>query len=108
MKINLNQVIKKPKKTHKEKDDPFLKPGSTEPFCLRDAIIQALLSWDPNDRSVTGDDKDKQFKLYRKVLDNPDEVDFTSEEIVRLKELIGKGYGPLIVGQTWEMLEGKE
>jgi len=46
--------------------------------------------------------------LATRIYANPEELDLTIEEIAKIKQLIGKGYGPLIVGQAWDMLEGNK
>lgn len=97
MKINFNQTIKQ-----LGKDEPLFKPNSKEPFSLKDAAIEALLVPEENQ---AGEEKVKRYLIATRIYANPDGVDFTVEEIATIKKVIGKGYGPLIVGQTWELLE---
>ncbi len=99
MKINFNQQLKQ-----LGKDEPLLKPNSTEPFCLKDAAIEALIMPEENQ---TGEEKAKRYVMATRIYANSDGPDFTLEELATIKKVIGKGYGPLIVGQAWEMLEGE-
>ena len=99
MKINFNQPIKQ-----LGKDEPILKPNSTEPFCLRDVAVEALLAPEENQ---TGEEKAKRYVMATRLYANPEGVDFTVEEIAKIKQAIGKGYGALVVGQSWGILEGE-
>ena len=101
MKINFNQQLK-----ILGRDEPLLKPNSTEPFCLKDAAIEALLAF-TTEENQTGEEKAKRYVMATRVYANPEGPDFTLEELATIKKVIGKGYGPLIVGQAWEMLEGE-
>ena len=94
MKINFSQQLKNLK--GEEIKDLTLKVVSTE----------ALLATFDDERALSGEEKAKRYLLATRVYAN-EELDLTVEEIAKLKQLIGKGYGPLIVGQAWEMLEGK-
>jgi hypothetical protein len=84
---------------------PLKKPGSEDPFLLRHAAIEALLAHEEN---IKGEDKVRRFRMATKIQEgaNPGDVEFNIEEIALLKQVIGKGYGPLIVGQAWDYLEG--
>jgi len=100
MKINFNQPI-----TKLGTKEPLLKPNSTDSFCLKDAAIEALLMIEEN---LTGEEKARRYLMATRIYANPDGPDFTVEEISLIKKAIGKGYGALVVGQAWEMLEGKK
>ena len=43
----------------------------------------------------------------RPCLLSEDEIDLKAEEITLIKKVVAKMYGPLIMGQAWNMLEGK-
>jgi len=98
--INFNQPI-----NQFENDKPLLKPNSSELFFLKDAAIEALLALEENQ---SGEEKAKRYLMATRIYANPDGPDFTLEELATIKKVIGRGYGPLIVGQAWEMLEGKK
>lgn len=102
MKINFNRPL-----LRFAKDQPLLKPNSAEPFCLKDATIEALLAPEDNPRENTpAEEKVKRYLLATRIYADPEGIDLTVEEIAKIKGLIGKSYGPLIVAQAWEMLEG--
>lgn len=72
---------------------------------LRDVIINAILMPDKDD-----DEKKKweKYEIYKKLRDaTSEEIDFSVEEVALIKKLIGKYQPQLIMGQCWEMLEGK-
>jgi hypothetical protein len=87
--------------TFKDEKDGIL------PFTLRDAVKQALLATFEDERNLSLDEKVKRYDLYLKVKEIPDPAEFTSEEVVLMKKLVGKAYGVLIVGQAVKFLEGK-
>jgi len=86
-----------------EKDKEIL--VEKNPFTLRDATKQALLSIFQDEQGLTGDEKVKRYDLYLKVKDTVDPAELTAEDISLIKKLIGKAYGVLIVGQAFKMLE---
>lgn len=67
--------------------------------------VNSLLSEVKDERS-TGEDKVKRYELA-KAIHMGDELDVPAEGIVMLKERIGKSYLPMIVGQVFNLLEGK-
>ena len=72
---------------------------------LRTALINATLAPDQGDDGVK---KLAKYRLAMKIQDS-DEVEFTAEEIVSLKEAVGKVFpSPLIVGQVTDILEGNK
>lgn len=54
---------------------------------------------------LTGKQKADRYALAMKINANPSKVDLTIEQMALLKELIGKGFGPLAVGRAYELLE---
>ena len=97
MKINFNQPLMK-----LGINETLLKPNSTESFCLKDATIEALLAPEEN---LSGEEKAKRYLMATRIYANPEGPDFSLEELGIIKKVIGKGYGPLVVGQAWGMLE---
>lgn len=67
--------------------------------------VNALLSEIKDERN-NGEDKVKRYELAKAIHMN-DILDVPAEGIVLLKERIGKSYLPLIVGQVFDLLEGK-
>jgi len=82
-----------------------------EKFSLKDACVDSLLNPEmtPEGRPVQikGEDKLKRYLLAQKIHASNGMIEIQSEEIALIKDLIGKSYAPLIVGQAWEALEGK-
>lgn len=85
---------------NKEKTD-FIESGT--PFTLKLAASKALLAT-IKDENADGEEKYKRFKI-RERLNEDDVVDLKTDEIAKIKTLIGKVYSPLVVGQCWELLE---
>lgn len=71
---------------------------------LRTAIVNALLA--PTKGQESGVEKVKKYELAKKVY-QVDEVELSAEDITLIKSRIGDTFSSLIVGQCFEMLEGK-
>ena len=96
MKINFNQPIKN------------IQGEEIKDLTLKTVSVEALLATFSDEQSLSGEEKAKRYVLATRIYANPEELDLTVEEIAKIKQLIGKGYGPLIVGQAWDMLEGNK
>jgi len=102
MKINFNQKLKNfqgeviKETTDKDSEDLTLK-----------AVCIIALTANIIGEQVNGKEKYKRWKLARRV-EEEDKEDFTVEEIAKIKELIGKAFGVVVVGQAWEMLEKEQ
>jgi hypothetical protein len=71
---------------------------------MRDVCINSLLT------PVQGDDeklKWEKYEIFKKLRDATDEVELKLEELNIVKKAVGKLQPPLLMGQVWEMLEGK-
>lgn len=72
---------------------------------IQSVIVQALLGTFPDEQSVTGDEKFRRFNLATRIHAAKDgKVDLLPEDIVLAKNLVGKGYGALVVGQVFTLL----
>ncbi|KKN85538.1 hypothetical protein LCGC14_0278610 [marine sediment metagenome] len=80
-----------------------LKDDKNEDLTLASAAKQALLVLD---EKQTGEKKYEHYCLATKVAGGG-EVTLKSEEITMIKEVIGKYMYPIVVGQAWDLLEGK-
>ena len=96
MKINFNRPIKN------------IQGEEIKDLTLKTVSVEALLATFPDEQSLLGEEKAKRYVLATRIYANPEELDLTIEEIAKIKQLIGKGYGPLIVGQAWDILEGNK
>ena len=97
MKVKINQEIK----------DALGAPiitGATSKLFLKDVCISSILS------PIQGDDemsKWKKYEIFKKLRDAKVEVELTAEEISTIKKAISHFQPPLIMGQAFEMIEGK-
>lgn len=98
MKINFNIELK-------DMDGKPIMETKDKPLLLDKVCVNAVLSEIP-DEKTTGEQKLQRFQLAKKIY-GAGEIDVTAEEIVLLKDKIGKLYLPLVVGQVFEILEGK-
>ena len=76
--------------------------GKMKQFC-----VESLLAVFEDERNLMGQEKLNRFILAKKIYEGEGEIEIPIEDISLLKKLVGKGYGALIVGQAWEILEGK-
>lgn len=106
MKVNLNQkvknfdgeVLKKPVKKGKEINEVD--------FTLAVAFIDALTADFKSEVDLSGAKKLERYILAQKVNRKKSAAcDFTVEEIVLIKEVVGKAFGTLIVGYIYEILK---
>jgi len=113
--INMNQMLveldgKTPlMEIRREKGEEGKKVS--EPIIFGMVCIRSLVVDYPEERGITGEDKYKRGTLATKINRAMDtgsgEMDLEAEEVVLLKNLIAKGYTPIIVKQTWDILEGR-
>lgn len=80
-------------------------PEDVTEMTLGAIAMNALLGTYEDERSLTGKEKAERMQLALKINKRPSEADLTAEQLAKLKELIGKAYGPLIVGRAYELLE---
>lgn len=66
----------------------------------------ALLSV-PQEQDMPTQVKYNRYKLAQRIAGAEGEVELSAEEVSMLKDLIGKAYAPLVVGQAFDLLEGK-
>lgn len=69
---------------------------------MKSIVTEALLASFPNE-TASGEEKLKRYLLAMKV-NVGGEVDLSPEEIVMIKDLVGKGFSPLVVGQVFGLL----
>ena len=78
-----------------------------EKIILKTVCVNALLSMqgEKKGEEIDGNEKIKRFLLAEKI-QKCDEIDLKLENIVKIKNIIGILYTPLIVGQVCSILEG--
>jgi len=81
--------------------------GESEPMTVRLAATRSLTASFRDEQSLPGDQKIVRFHLALKMTDT-DEPNLEAEEIVLVKKVIGKMYGPVIVGRVWAILDPPE
>ena len=96
MKIAFNQLIL----------DLNNKPleSNGQPFTLRNAAQEALLATFADEPNLPAVEKIKRFTLAQKIAPMQ-VVEISIEEAATIKELVGKAYGPLIVGRVYALIE---
>ncbi len=75
-----------------------------KPIQLKSFIVNALTA-EFTDERVTGDEKLRRFKLAEAVYKGGD-IELKIEDMSLIKDLVGKAYSALIVGQVYQVLEG--
>lgn len=81
-------------------------PDKTD-FTLKNAAVEALLSNPQQNEVISAEEKVKRFEIATRLI-KEEKPDFKTEEIAKIKELIGKVYTTTVVGQAFEMLEGEK
>ena len=84
---------------------PFTDPDSKVTITLATIAENALLQAYPDEQNLSGEEKLKRYTRARKIEDNKQKAELSAEEIALLKKLIAKLYNPLILGQSWKMLD---
>lgn len=86
---------------------PPSEPACGKVLTLSDVAVASLMGAFPDERDLSGDEKIKRFALAMRVR-NAKDATLTAEEISLLKKLIGKAYGPLVVGRAYPMIDPGE
>jgi hypothetical protein len=96
MKLNLNKPIKD------------LDGNIIEKITAKSLIRDALVTLGEDDKNLSGEAKYTQFSLALRITEAGDgEVELSSEEITKIKALVGRMFYPLVVGRLFDILEGK-
>lgn len=98
MLVKVNQVLKTMDGQAMKDNDG---KGNAIDATVKLAIVNAVLS--PVEKE-SGVDKVKKYELAKKVF-NADEVDLNEDEIKLIKDSVGKGFAPIVVGQIFELLK---
>lgn len=89
------------------------RPRESVPATLRKLCSDALVRGYRDSRGVPievpGDEAAKRYALAVKIVNTPDPIELSAQEVTLIQNLMVKAYNsPLIVAQVWEMLEAKE
>jgi hypothetical protein len=71
---------------------------------LATIATNALLTPQAADQSIAVEEKVKRFRLAQRIT-NGGALDIALEDVVLLKDIIGKAYPPLVVGRAFELLD---
>lgn len=99
MKIKINQTLK-------GVDGKQELPNVDEkrPLTIKDVCISALLT------PIDGEDEKSKFsrwEIFKLLREATDQVDLTLEQLSLVKKYVGKFQPPLIMGQVFDLIEGK-
>lgn len=72
---------------------------------LKSVAVEALQLSFADEQQISGEEKVKRWVLATRIYANPENIDLTVGEIDLVKKLVGKAYGPLVVGQAWKILD---
>ncbi|HDR9497585.1 TPA: hypothetical protein QDC06_000787 [Burkholderia cepacia] len=99
MKLNFDIAI------NDENGTPASIPGGDgRIFTLGTAACQALLNG-PVDDKGDGSEKHARYRLWKSIQEGGT-VELSVDDVAKVKRLIGAAFGPLVVGQCWDLLEG--
>ncbi len=72
---------------------------------VRSICIAGLMAVLDEDRGQSGEDKLKTWTLAKRLQDE-DAPDLAVEDLAKLKERVGKCFGPVVVGPVFLVLDG--
>lgn len=75
-----------------------------EPMTVCLAATRALTATFRDEQSLPGEEKITRFRLALKIMD-ANEPDLGAEEVVLVKKVVGKMYGPVVVGRVWAIID---
>lgn len=82
--------------------EPLVNQG--KPFTLGAAVIGALMTPFDDEAHISGEQKFNRYNLAVKI-NAPSAAEVSAEEIAQMKLVVGKAYGPLVVGQVFNLLD---
>ncbi len=77
-----------------------------KPITLRIVFTSALISQNQGDKP-SGEQKARRYALAVRTQQAKGDLELSVDEAAEIKKLIGLRYGPLIVGQAWEIIDPK-
>jgi hypothetical protein len=82
---------------------PIVPEKDAPPLTLGDVAASALTATF-KDENPSGQDKVKRWALALRV-HNAKDAELTVDDVKTIKDMIGKAYGPVIVGPSWAILD---
>lgn len=83
-----------------------IKDGKGDIFTLRDAAVVALDAVSDEDRKLDGKEKYRRGALASKIYGCKEPIALDLDDVKLVKDLIGRAFGPRIVKEAWDLLEG--
>ena len=85
-------------------DGTAIKSGDKD-LTLRETFCNSLMNA-PDSQTIDGAEKCKRYDLAVRIhRHSKGEIDLNLEEVTLLKDLVGKTYFPIVVGQVWSILD---
>ncbi len=81
-----------------------LKRGDAD-LTLGDVSVDALMLADAAEKKEPAKTKCERYKLACRITDATEPIEITPEEATLIREKINDGFGPLIVGQVYEIIK---
>ena len=72
---------------------------------IKAIILNALMGTYEDEKSLSGEDKLKRYTLGQEI-QKAETIELTAEQISTIKSLVGKAYTTLVVGSSYQILEG--
>lgn len=85
--------------------EPLKQKDNTDHATLGYVCTEALMATYRNEEQLSAEKKVGRYKLAQKIV-GEGEIELSVEEVALLKELVGKAFGPSVVGPAYELLEG--
>jgi len=98
MKIDFSQVIM-------TLEGVPMKGAQGVEFTLRSACVVALDAITEEAKQVDAKEKYRRGALAARIYRTKEPINLSAEEIVLLKELVGKLFGPRVVHEVWNVLD---
>lgn len=94
-------------------DDGKMVEKKFPPFTLRMACINVLVMREQQQpgkpvKELTGEEKLKRYQFAQRIYNSKGLLDISPEEQVLLKQLTGRIYPAITVGQAWQILDPHE
>lgn len=81
-----------------------IKDGDTD-LTLAGVVAPAMLAVLQSDANLTGAEKVRMFRIAQRATDGG-EQELSVEDVALIKDRVVKGFGALVVGRVYDLLEG--
>lgn len=89
-------------------DGAELKEAADKPLTLRSAAVLALVAAYEDERQLDSREKFTRGVLAQRIHRATKPIDLKSDEVTKLKALVGKAFGPAVLVAAWPMLDPAE